>query len=130
MRAPPILRSLAAGALSAAFALASAPRGHSADANGRYLIAGEGAAACADFNAAFNKGQSETTLRYASWANGYATALNETLDGAYNVLGAHTLDEFLVDVALACQANAGQPFHDAVRATLTAYYPQRATAAP
>ncbi|BCW89305.1 hypothetical protein sos41_24630 [Alphaproteobacteria bacterium SO-S41] len=101
-----------------------------ADAGGKFMITGEGAATCSVFNEVFNKGDSAGISKFAAWAHGYAAALNETLNGTYNVLGAKTLDEFIVDVALACQTDNTQPLHDAVRATLTAYYPDRIQVAP
>jgi len=101
-----------------------------ADANGKFLVVGEGAPTCSVFNEVFSKGDSAAIVKYAAWAHGYATALNETLNGTYDVLGGKSLDDFIVDIALACQTDATQSFHTATRATLTAYYPARTEVAP
>jgi uncharacterized membrane protein YqgA involved in biofilm formation len=100
------------------------------DANGQFQIVGEGAQSCSVFNDAFNKADSATTVRFAAWAHGYAAALNESVNGTYDLLGAKSLDDFMVDIAMACQADNTQTFHNAVRATLTAYFPDRVQAAP
>jgi hypothetical protein len=101
-----------------------------ADANGQFLIVGEGAPTCSAFNEIFSKGDSTGIAKYAAWAHGYTSALNESVNGTYDVLGGKSLDELMVDIALACQADPTQTVHAATRATLAAYYPNRTQTAP
>ena len=91
---------------------------------------GEGAQSCAVLNEAFGKGDSPVILRFAAWAHGYASAYNATLKDTYNVLGTKTLDDFLVDIVMTCQADNTQNVHDATNTVLRDLYPTRATSAP